>query len=232
MKLHKINKQYGQGSAARRVLRDVDLAIAEGDFAAIVGTSGSGKSSLLNVIGGLDRDFTGEAEVVGQSLRGLSDRALSMLRNRSIGFIFQQFNLLEHLSCGENVALPAVFSKWDKAKVKRRVDDVLERVGLADRRDHLAGRLSGGQKQRVAIARALFHSPTLLLCDEPTGNLDTRTGRAVIELFQQLNDEGITLLIVTHEARVSDAARRVLRIEDGSLSEDPAPQVGSGGSDA
>ena len=183
---------------------------------ALVGQSGSGKSTLLNIVGGLDSADSGTIVVDGLDYSKLDDRAQSRLRNERIGFIFQAFHLLEHLSVRENVALPAFFA-GRADKVDERALQALDRVGLADFAERRPGMLSGGQKQRVAIARALFNQPILLLCDEPTGNLDSETGRGVIELFQELNREGLTLLIVTHEERVSQAAKRVMRIADGSL---------------
>jgi putative ABC transport system ATP-binding protein len=211
-----IKKTYGSGKGVQNVLRGVSLEVARGDMVALVGQSGSGKSTLLNIVGGLDTADSGTIVVDGNDYAKLDDRAQSRLRNERIGFIFQAFHLLEHLSVQENVALPAFFA-GRADKVEERARAALERVGLGDHADRRPGMLSGGQKQRVAIARALFNQPTLLLCDEPTGNLDSETGRGVIELFQELNREGLTLLIVTHEERVSQAARRVMRIADGSL---------------
>lgn len=215
--LRGVNKSYSNGKVETVVLRDIDLDIDAGESVAIVGPSGSGKSTLLNIIGGLDSQYSGQAHVAGQNLEELNDRQLSQFRNRKVGFVFQQFNLLEHLSCHENVAIPAVFSGAE-SNPKARAQAALERVGLADMGAKLAANLSGGQKQRVAIARALFCRPQLLLCDEPTGNLDSRSGRKIIELFAELNrDEGVTLITVTHETRVSTAASRVVSIEDGQL---------------
>jgi putative ABC transport system ATP-binding protein len=209
-----IKKSYGAGRTP--VLRGVSLDVARGDMLALVGQSGSGKSTLLNIVGGLDTADSGRVVVDGHDYAKLDDKAQSRLRNQRIGFIFQAFHLLEHLSVRENVTLPTFFS--DKSdQVEGRARAALDRVGLADFADRRPGELSGGQKQRVAIARALFNQPVLLLCDEPTGNLDSETGRGVIELFQQLNREGLTLLIVTHEERVSQAAKRVMRIADGLL---------------
>ena len=211
-----IKKTYGQGKGRQDVLRGVSLDVARGDMLALVGQSGSGKSTLLNIVGGLDTADSGRIVVDGHDYAKLDDKAQSRLRNQRIGFIFQAFHLLEHLSVQENVALPAFFA-GRADKVEERAKAALERVGLGDHADRRPGMLSGGQKQRVAIARALFNQPTLLLCDEPTGNLDSETGRGVIELFQELNREGLTLMIVTHEERVSQAAKRVMRIADGSL---------------
>jgi ABC-type lipoprotein export system ATPase subunit len=222
IRLREVSKAYRAGRASTQVLRDVSLEVEAGEFLAIVGTSGSGKSTLLNIMGGLDTQYTGHVEVAGRDLSRLGDRELSAFRNATIGFVFQQFNLLEHLSCAENVAMPAIFGDHSDEEAAQHAARALERVGLGDRLGDLAANLSGGQKQRVAIARALFNRPAILLCDEPTGNLDSNTGRQVIELFKSLNGDGITMLIVTHEARVSTVAHRILRLEDGVLGADGA----------
>ena len=217
--LGNVEKSYGEGAAATKVLRKVSFAVESGEFLALIGQSGSGKSTLLNIIGGLDRADKGEVEVLGNDYGKTSERSLANLRNRDIGFVFQHFNLLDHLTCLGNVTLPATFAPHPK-QVDERGMDSLERVGLTDLAHRKPSELSGGQKQRVAIARALFNRPKLLLCDEPTGNLDTATGREVIEFFEELNDgEGVTLLIVTHEQRVSSVAKRMIVIQDGSLLE-------------
>ncbi len=196
------------------VLRRISLSLGRGELVALVGRSGSGKSTLLHIIGGLDRAFRGSARVLGLDLATLGDRELADFRNRRVGLVFQSFHLLDHLTCGENVALPAFFATAKRVGDAR---EALDRVGLADFATKLPGQLSGGQKQRVAIARALFHRPDLLLADEPTGNLDTETGQKILELFQALHGDGLTLLIVTHEERISRAARRVIQLEDGRL---------------
>ena len=214
-----VRKAYGAGKARQEVLRGVSLDIAAGELVAMVGQSGSGKSTLLNIIGGLDRPDEGEVLIDGQSTRSLDDRALARLRNERIGFIFQAFHLLDHLTCVENVALPSYFGPAIGGRdVHGRAREALDRVGLSAFGLRRPPELSGGQKQRVAIARALFNRPRILLCDEPTGNLDDHTGREVIRFFQELNrEEGVTLLIVTHEERVSQAAARVVRILDGQI---------------
>jgi putative ABC transport system ATP-binding protein len=223
VRLDGVRKSYGQGKGRQEVLRGVSLSIAPGELVALVGQSGSGKSTLLNMIGGLDRPDSGRVMVAGANLAELSDGALSRLRNERIGFIFQAFHLLDHLTCVENVALPAAFSVTGDVGEGRALE-ALGRVGLRELAARRPPELSGGQKQRVAIARALFNRPTLLLCDEPTGNLDTQTGRDVISFFQELNQkDGTTLLIVTHEERVSEAAGRVLRIVDGQIVQEGAP---------
>ncbi len=218
VKFKGVSKAYRSGKLMNHALSKVDLLVDEGESLAIVGTSGSGKSTLLNIIGGLDRDYTGEAVVAGNEISRMSDRALSRFRNQSVGFVFQQFNLLEHLSCIENVALPTMFGKKVANNAFERAQRALDRVGIGDRAKDFPPNLSGGQKQRIAIARAIFNEPRLLLCDEPTGNLDSKTGQQIIDLFSSLNREDkITLIIVTHEQRVSQAARRVIRLEDGRI---------------
>lgn len=219
IRLQDVHKRYRSSARGEYALRDVSLEIDEGELVAIVGTSGSGKTTLLNLVGGLDRDYTGTLEVEGRDLAKLSDGALSDFRNRSIGFVFQHFSLLDHLTAAENVALPAAFvrGKPPIASARERAREALTEMGLGDKLDEHPNNLSGGQKQRVAIARALLFRPRLLLCDEPTGSLDTTTGQQIIETFKQLNRDGYTVVIITHEARVSDEARRTIRIEDGRI---------------
>jgi len=222
IQLRDVHKAYGSGAGKTQVLRGVSLDLEAGEIVALVGQSGSGKSTLLNIVGGLDTADSGRVEVLGLDYRRARDRELAQLRNERIGFVFQAFNLLDHLSCVGNVLLPASFSRHHEHDPERALES-LRRVGLADLAGRRPAELSGGQKQRVAIARALFHKPALLLCDEPTGNLDTDTGREVIELFGDINrEDGVTLLIVTHEERVSSAAKRVIRIEDGCIIEGEA----------
>lgn len=222
IRLESVTKRYRSAPSAEYALRDATLRIAEGELTAIVGTSGSGKTTLLNIIGGLDRDYTGSCLVDGADLAKLSDGRLSAFRNRHIGFVFQHFSLLDHLTTVENVMLPAFFQRGAKMNgdPRERAREALAALGLEHKIKERPKNLSGGQKQRVAIARALFFRPKILLCDEPTGSLDTTTGRQIIETFQALNAEGYTVVIITHEARVSDAARRIVRIEDGRIADD------------
>ena len=216
-----IRKTYpdGQGGHAW-VLNGVDLKIGAGEFVAILGASGSGKSTLLHILGGLDSQYQGEVHLGGTLLSRLSDRELAKFRNQQVGFVFQAFHLLPNLRAIDNVLLPAFFSSRPVGEADRqRAQSVLARVGMLARSERLPSQLSGGERQRVAIARALLHSPKVLLCNEPTGNLDERTGAEVIALFRELHGEGLTLLAVTHEERVSAAAQRVLKLEGGTLTD-------------
>jgi len=203
---------------AGAVLDGLDLDVAQGEAIALVGRSGVGKTSLLNVIGGLDRDFDGRVAIHGKELKTLSDRALADFRNQTIGFVFQGFHLLPHLTALENVLLPTFFESGERTDAEQRARRALERVDLPAAGNGYPGRLSGGQRQRLAVARALVSGPRLLLCDEPTGNLDQQTGEAILDLLVGLREsEGLTLVFVTHEARVSCRADRVLVLEGGEL---------------
>ena len=218
--LRDVTKSFRDADREVPVLRGVDLDVAPGELVAIVGASGSGKSTLLYVAGALDLDFGGEAVVAGRSLRGLSTAERADLRNRFLGFVFQSFNLLPGLSALENVMLPGILRRDGAepvAALRTRAGDALARVGLSAQAAARPGRLSGGERQRVAIARALFARPAVLLADEPTGNLDAVTGEAIIRLFADLAREGLSVLVVTHEERVSRAATRVLHLADGRL---------------
>jgi len=218
IKARDIHKRYTDAGSDVVVLNGLDLDVAAGEFVAIVGPSGSGKSSLLHVLGGLDEHFQGEIEVAGQRVHASSEKALAAFRNTAVGFVFQSFHLVQNLSALENVLLPAYFGPTSPgADHKRRAEEVLTRVGLGQKLSRVPSRLSGGERQRVAIARALFSSPKVLFCDEPTGNLDAVTGQEIIDLFHTLHREGLTLLAVTHEERMSAAAGRVLRLKDGKL---------------
>jgi putative ABC transport system ATP-binding protein len=215
-----LSKSYQDGDASLRVLDGVSLDVAPGEWVAVVGASGSGKSTLLQIVGGLDVAYEGEVSVAGARLKDLKDRALSELRNRDVGFVFQSFHLVPELTAVENVALPAFFSPGLGAEESRdRALAALSRVGMGSKADRTPSRLSGGERQRVAIARALLMRPKVLLCDEPTGNLDAATGEGIIALFQALNQEGLTVLAVTHEERLSRVAGRVLAIDQGKLFE-------------
>jgi putative ABC transport system ATP-binding protein len=223
-----IVKQYRDGDGTEvRVLDGLSLDVADGDFVAVVGPSGSGKSTLLHLLGGLDVHYQGEVEVAGVKLSGLKDKALASFRNQHVGFVFQSFHLIPNLSAVENVLMPSHFGPAN-LDARKRAEALLDRVGLLAKKDRSPVRLSGGERQRVAIARALFTGPRLLLCDEPTGNLDAATGAGVISLFQELHREGLTVLAVTHEDRMSSAARRVLRLKEGRLVEEPQPALAGG----
>ena len=220
IRLRGVRKSFRDAGAEVPILRGVDLDVAPREMVAIVGPSGSGKSTLLYVAGALDRDFSGEAVVAGVSLAGLPPAARADLRNRAIGFVFQAFNLLPGLSAVENVMLPGLLGRTKREPlpaVRARAEAALGRVGLADKADQPPARLSGGERQRVAIARALFAEPAVLLADEPTGNLDAVTGEGIIEQFVKLAAGGLTVLVVTHEERVSRAASRVLHLSEGRL---------------
>lgn len=214
-----LNKAFRTELIETQALRDIHLNVSEGEFVALTGPSGSGKSTLLNILGTLESFDSGEYLLDGQAVQGLTDRALSALRNEKIGFIFQSFNLIKDFSIYDNIELPLRYRGFSSAERKQRVEQALERVGLAGRRSYLPGQLSGGQQQRVAIARALAGSPRILLADEPTGNLDSLMARQVMELLEQLNREGCTILMVTHDPEQARRAGRHVQIVDGMLSE-------------
>lgn len=231
IRLRGMRKSYRTGKVVNQVLRGVDLDIDAGELVSIVGPSGSGKTTLLHAIGGLDTDYEGRVEIDGKDLHELDDAALSAYRNRDVGFVFQSFYLLSHLTCQENVALPALFSRGgDVLTHKQALDravEVLEQVDLGEKVHAPPTTLSGGQRQRVAIARALFNHPKLMLCDEPTGNLDSVMGRAIIDLFRKLNEvEKITVIIVTHDPAISRATPRNILCKDGQLREDGGAYAG------
>ena len=213
-----LKKTYVMGQRSLEVLRGVDVAIARGDFVALRGASGTGKSTLLHLIGGLDTPNAGEIIFAGQNIAGISDRQLTDFRNRRVGFVFQAYHLLPELTALENVCLPARVARISTGNAAKRAGELLARVGLKDRLDHKPSELSGGEQQRVAIARALINEPELLLADEPTGNLDSHTGGEIMELLQSLRTERqTTLVIATHDAKVAAAAPRVIELVDGRI---------------
>jgi len=219
IELRDVRKVYKMGDVELEALRGATLDIEHGEYVALVGPSGSGKSTLMNTLGCLDRPTTGSYRLDGQEVSGLTADGRARLRNRQIGFVFQNFNLLARTSAAENVEMPLMYTPGlSRAGRRQRAVEMLERVGLGDRLDHHPSQLSGGQQQRVAIARALVNRPSILLADEPTGNLDTRTTREIIALFQQLNrDEGLTIILVTHDLEVARIARRQLVLVDGEI---------------
>ncbi|TET15302.1 MAG: ABC transporter ATP-binding protein [Dehalococcoidia bacterium] len=220
IELHDVWRLYRMGGETINALAGIDLKVSEGEFVTIVGPSGSGKSTLLNIIGGLDTPTIGRIEVDGQDLSKASDRDLSLYRNKKVGFIFQTFNLQPTHTALENVSLPLVFAKVPLWRRKRIAREVMETVELSDRLRHKPNQLSGGERQRVAIARALVNDPKILLADEPTGNLDSKTGEQIMGLLTRLNKErGITLLLVTHDLKTADYADRMLRMLDGQVAE-------------
>jgi putative ABC transport system ATP-binding protein len=217
IELTAVRKIYHLGEVEVAALRGVTLNIDKGEFVALVGPSGSGKSTLMNTLGCLDRPTDGSYRLAGEEIATLGSDERALVRNRRIGFVFQNFNLLSRTSAVENVELPLMYRRGLSARDRRKqAASLLERVGLGDRMDHHPAQLSGGQQQRVAIARALANEPAILMCDEPTGNLDTRTSRDVIHLFRELNREsGITVILVTHDPAVAHVARRVVVLRDG-----------------
>ena len=215
-----VHKYYDLGETKVHALRGVSIAIRQGEFVAIMGASGSGKSTFMNILGCLDKPTTGSYRLDGIEVSSLRKRELAAIRNRQIGFVFQGFNLLSRTTALENVGLPTLYARISKEEGTDRARKALAMVGLADRMDHFPSQLSGGQQQRVAIARALVNRPSLLLADEPTGNLDSRTSIELMEVFQRLNDGGLTIVLVTHEHDISQFARRVMQFRDGKIGHD------------
>ncbi|EJL6978616.1 ABC transporter ATP-binding protein [Vibrio cholerae] len=220
VELQQICKHYASGQNVVKALDGVDLTIRHGEFLAILGPSGSGKSTLMNVLGCLDKPTAGRYQLDGHPVYSLSTQQLAAIRNQKIGFVFQSFNLLEYASALDNVALPLVYAGVKAKDRRRRATELLTRVGLADRLDHKPNQLSGGQKQRVAIARALINQPQILLADEPTGALDSKSGAEIEALFNELHREGRTIIVVTHDNELAKRTKRIVTIRDGQVVSD------------
>ncbi|EGQ8394143.1 ABC transporter ATP-binding protein [Vibrio cholerae] len=220
VELQQICKHYTSGQNVVKALDGVDLTIRHGEFLAILGPSGSGKSTLMNVLGCLDKPIAGRYQLDGHPVDSLSTQQLAAIRNQKIGFVFQSFNLLEYASALDNVALPLVYAGVKAKDRRRRATELLTRVGLADRLDHKPNQLSGGQKQRVAIARALINQPQILLADEPTGALDSKSGAEIEALFNELHHEGRTIIVVTHDNELAKRTKRIVTIRDGQVVSD------------
>ncbi len=218
--IRNLNKVYKTGSVEVHALKNVNLEIEHGEFIAIMGQSGSGKSTLMNILGCLDRPSSGEYLLEGIDIKNQSQDELSLIRNKKIGFVFQAFNLIPRTNVLRNVELPMIYAKTKTSYRKQRAVELLEKVGLGDRINHLPNELSGGQKQRVAIARALANNPPIILADEPTGNLDTRSSEEIMEIFRNLNKEGSSVILVTHEPDIAEYADRVIVFRDGLIIED------------
>ncbi len=225
LRLSEVTKHYGSGDAAVPVLHGIDLSIDEGEYVAVVGPSGSGKSTLLNIMGSLDRPSTGRVQVAGQDTTEYSDAALSRLRATELGFVFQQFFLIDRSSALENVADGLLYQGIRRRVRRARAAEALARVGLAHRFDHRPAQLSGGECQRVAIARALVHEPRILLADEPTGNLDSASGATVLDLFDQLHADGATVVMITHDQSIAARIPRVVAMHDGRVASDSVTGV-------
>ena len=231
IRLLDIYKTYARGEVAVPVLKGVSLTIQRGEMVALMGTSGSGKTTLMNILGCLDRPSSGRYWLDGEEVSGMSADERALLRNRKIGFVFQSFNLLPRTTALENVLMPLAYAAQSltEAQGRARGRAILDRVGLGHRLDHEPSQLSGGQQQRTAIARALINEPPILLADEPTGNLDSKTSEEILRMFQQLNaDQGITVILVTHDAEVASHARRIVRIHDGMIAGDAKPPSNAG----
>lgn len=217
IELQELRKNYYLGKVVIEVLKGITLSIAQNEFVALMGPSGSGKSTLMNILGCLDTPTSGDYRLAGQAVGRMNDNSLADVRNKEIGFVFQQFNLLPRLTALENVALPLVYAGVSKKERTERAKDVLNKVALADRSHHKPNEMSGGQNQRVAIARALVNNPSLVLADEPTGNLDSKTSAEIMAIFEEIHTAGNTIVLVTHEEDIAAHAKRIIRLKDGVM---------------
>ena len=220
IQISKIRKAYEMGHVTVEALRGIDLSMGFGEYVAILGPSGSGKSTLMQILGCLDTPTSGSYQLEGREVGGLKRDELAEIRSKQIGFVFQSFNLLAHATALENVALPMVYSGENGRVRRERAAELLDRVGLSDRADHRPNELSGGQRQRVAVARALANDPKLILADEPTGNLDTRSGDEIVALFEELVSEGKCVVVVTHDLEIAGRAQRMVKLRDGLIEQD------------
>lgn len=214
-----IIKEYIVGGEVSTVLKGIDLSVEKGEFLAVLGPSGSGKSTLMNIIGCLDVPTSGEYILGGRKIGNEDEKTLAIIRNKEIGFIFQSFFLMQRQTALENVKMPLIYANMSEKEQNARAEEMLSKVGLASKKDYYPNQLSGGQQQRVAIARALANNPTILLADEPTGALDQKTGKAVMELFHELNEDGRTIIMITHDAKIASHAKRIVKILDGNIGE-------------
>jgi putative ABC transport system ATP-binding protein len=222
IRVEEVHKYYDLGETRVHALRGVSVEIQRSEFLAIMGASGSGKSTFMNILGCLDRPSSGQYLLEGVDVSGHDKKALALIRNQKIGFVFQGFNLLARTTALENTELPTLYTKIEKAERRKRAVEALAMVGLANRAEHFPSQMSGGQQQRVAVARALVNRPSILLADEPTGNLDSRTSVEIMEVFQDLNDQGLTIVMVTHEQDIAQFAKRVMVFRDGKIRKDDA----------
>lgn len=220
IKIEHLHKTYDTGAIQVHALRDISLTITEGEYVAIMGQSGSGKSTLMNILGCMDRRFTGTYLLDGINIEEQGENALSRIRNQKIGFVFQAFQLIPRTSALKNVEIPMIYAGKKGEERRKKAELLLQKVGLGERIHHMPNELSGGQKQRVAIARALANDPAILLADEPTGNLDTRASHEIMEFFTRLNEEGATVIVVTHEEDIAQYTKRIIRFQDGQIISD------------